>query len=40
MTELIYVLTIIYATYVIDRVVGDKLVLFLAMTAFVIGIAH
>ena len=40
MTELIYVLTILYAAYVIDKVVGDKLVLFLAMTAFVIGIAH
>ena len=40
MTELIYVLTILYATYIIYRVVGDKLVLFLAMTAFVIGVTH
>ena len=40
MTELIYILTILYAIYAIDRVVGDKLVLFLAMTAFVIGIVH
>ncbi len=40
MTESIYILTILYATYVIDRIVGDKLVLFLAATAFVLGVAY
>ena len=40
MTELIYVLTTLYALYVIDKVVGDKLVLFFAVTAFVIGAVH
>ncbi|WP_428356662.1 hypothetical protein [Methyloprofundus sp.] len=40
MTELIYTLTTLYALYVIDQVVGDKLVLFFAMTAFVIGVVH
>ena len=40
MTELIYILTSLYGLYVIDRMVGDKLVLFLAMTALVIGILH
>jgi|SaaInlStandDraft_3_1057020.scaffolds.fasta_scaffold09158_3 hypothetical protein len=40
MTELIYILTTLYGLYVIDRMVGDKLVLFLAMTALVIGILH
>ncbi|MEO1883697.1 MAG: hypothetical protein ABGX71_09050 [Methyloprofundus sp.] len=40
MTELIYILTTLYGLYVIDRMVGDKLVLFLAMTALVIGIVH
>jgi hypothetical protein len=40
MTELIYVLTTLYGLYVIDKVVGDKLVLAFAMTALVIGIVH
>lgn len=40
MTELIYILTILYAAYVIDAVVGDKLVLLLAATAFVVGIIY
>ena len=40
MTELIYVLTILYDLYVIDKMVGDKLVLFFAVTALVIGVVH
>ena len=40
MTELIYILTVLYAMYVIDNVVGDKLVLFLAMVAFTVGVIH
>lgn len=40
MTESIYALTVLYAIYAIDKVVGDKLVLFLAATAFVIGVTH
>jgi|GEM_PF-1073926 len=40
MTELIYILTILYALYVIDNVVGDKLVLFFALSALIIGIVH
>lgn len=38
MTELIYILTILYGLYTIDKMVGDRLVLFFAMMAFVIGI--
>lgn len=40
MPELIYVLTTIYGLYVIDKIVGDKLVLFFAVTALVIGVIH
>lgn len=40
MTELIYILTILFALYAIDRVVGDKLVLFLAVVAFAVGVVH
>ena len=40
MTEIIYILTTLYALYVIDKTVGDKLVLFFAATAAVIGILH
>lgn len=40
MSEAIYVVTILYAIYAIDKMVGDKLVLFLAATALVIGVTH